>query len=156
MKLYEIDEAIMKLIDEETGEILDYEAFSNLQLQREAKLEGVACYIKQLDYEMQALKDEETKMKQRRKVKENTVKNLKAWLSAVLNGKKFETSKCKVSFRKTTSVIVDDEIFLKQHKDLCEENITYKYDKNKLKKILQNGTRLNGVMLSEGKSMTIK
>ena len=156
MKLYEIDEAIMNLIDEETGEILDYEQFSNLQMQREAKLEGVACYIKQLDYEIQALKDEEDKMKKRRKIKENSIKNLKTWLSAVLEGKKFETPKCKVSFRKTTSVVVDDEIFLKQHKDLCDEDITYKYDKIKLKKLLQSGTKLTGTMLFEKKSMIIK
>ena len=37
MNIYEIDNAMFSLIDEETGEIKDYEAFEELQMQREEK-----------------------------------------------------------------------------------------------------------------------
>ena len=35
MNIYEIDNAMMSLIDEETGEIKDFSAFEELQMQRE-------------------------------------------------------------------------------------------------------------------------
>lgn len=37
MNIYEIDNAMFSLIDEETGEIKDYEAFEELQMQKEEK-----------------------------------------------------------------------------------------------------------------------
>ena len=48
MKLYEIDEAILNCIDLETGEIIDTEQLDKLTMEREAKLENVACWIKEL------------------------------------------------------------------------------------------------------------
>ena len=37
MNIYEIDNAMFSLIDEETGEIKDFEAFEELQMQKEEK-----------------------------------------------------------------------------------------------------------------------
>ena len=51
MKLYEIDEAILNCIDLETGEIIDTEQLDKLTMEREAKLENVACWIKELKAE---------------------------------------------------------------------------------------------------------
>ena len=52
--LYEIDESIKALIDEETGEIADFEAFEALNLERDAKLENIALYIKDLKADAEA------------------------------------------------------------------------------------------------------
>ena len=38
MTLYEIDQAIQGLVDPETGELMDYEAFAALQMDRDARL----------------------------------------------------------------------------------------------------------------------
>ena len=54
MKLYEIDQAILALVDPETGEILDYEAFSELKMKREEKIEGMALWHKNLTAEATA------------------------------------------------------------------------------------------------------
>ena len=59
MKLYEIDAAIMECIDLETGEIVDADRLTALQMEREQKLENVALWIKDLDAEAKALKAEE-------------------------------------------------------------------------------------------------
>lgn len=49
MTLYEIDQAIMECVDLETGEIIDVEILSELQMERETKLESVALWIKKLE-----------------------------------------------------------------------------------------------------------
>ena len=44
MNIYEIDNAMFSLIDEETGEIKDFEAFEELQMQKEEKIENAALW----------------------------------------------------------------------------------------------------------------
>ena len=46
MNIYEIDNAMFSLIDEETGEIKDFEAFEELQMQKEEKIEIAALWHK--------------------------------------------------------------------------------------------------------------
>ena len=58
MTIYEIDQAIMECVDLETGEIIDTEQLDKLQMERDAKLENVACWIKDLKAEAEALKAE--------------------------------------------------------------------------------------------------
>ena len=58
MTIYEIDQAIMNCVDAETGEIIDTERLDKLQMERDAKLENVACWIKDLKAEAEALKAE--------------------------------------------------------------------------------------------------
>ena len=46
--LYEINEEIKNTIDLETGEIVDFEAFEKLQMERTEKLENIALWYKNL------------------------------------------------------------------------------------------------------------
>ena len=50
MTIWEIDQAMQTLVDE-NGELLDYEAFSALVMEREKKLENVACWVVNLEAE---------------------------------------------------------------------------------------------------------
>ena len=59
MNIYEIDNAMFSLIDEETGEIKDYEAFEELQMQKEEKIENTALWYKNLVAESKAIREEE-------------------------------------------------------------------------------------------------
>ena len=77
-------------------------------------------------------------------------------LSDDLQGSKFETARCKISFRKSTTTEVNEEEFLKFHKDLCTKIETYKYSKTDLKKMVQSGTPRHGVKLVENKSISVK
>lgn len=114
MKLYEIDQAIMaclesdtdEAIDLETGEILQLEA---LQMERVAKLEGVACYIKNMLAEAEAMKAEKNALAKREIVARNKAARLKAWLNEALNGEKLNTPKVAISYRTSETVEITDE-----------------------------------------------
>ena len=88
MKLYEIDEAILNCIDTETGEIIDADQLDKLQMERDTKLENVACWIKDLKAEAEAIKTEKQILANRQKVAENKAESLKKYLAYALDGKK--------------------------------------------------------------------
>ena len=58
--LYEIDQAIMNCLDEETGEVLDLDRMNALQMERKAKIENVALLYKNVKADMEAYKAEKT------------------------------------------------------------------------------------------------
>ena len=159
MKLYEIDEAILNCIDTETGEIIDTDRLDQLQMEREAKLENVACWIKDLKAEAEALKAEKMAFTERQKVAENKMESLKKWLAYALDGKKFSTAKCAVSFRNTESVEITPEgleALMKEHDEL----LTYKApepNKTAIKNAIKNdGLNVAGVQLVQNTSTIIK
>ena len=131
----------------------------SLQIAHETKLENIACYVKNLVAEVEALKTEEKNLNSRRKSKEKLVERLTYMLDNDLKGQKFETARCTISYRKSTSTVVDEGVFLKKYKnkkDMCEKIINYKYDKATLKKKLQAGEKIDGVSLSENNNISIK
>ena len=120
MNLFEIEKSINDLlevgyqefVDEETGEF-DEEAFnkslSELEVEKSQKIENIGLFIKNLNTDIADLKAEEKAMAERRKAKERKVESLKRFLSAVLNGEKFETAKLALSFRRSEQVQIVDE-----------------------------------------------
>lgn len=158
MKLYEIDNAILDCIDMETGEVIDIEKLNELQLERDTKIENVACWIKDLKAEAEAIKAEKQALAERQKVAENKVESLKKWLAYALNGEKFKTAKCAVSFRKSESVEVTDagiKSLMKEHDEL----LTYKApepNKTAIKQALKDGLNVDGVQLVQKTSTIIK
>ena len=141
MNIYEIDNAMFSLIDEETGEIKDYEAFEELQMQKEEKIENTALWYKNLVAESKAIREEEKALAERRKSLENKAENLKNFINRTLDGNKFSTSKVAISYRKSTAVEVDDEFIdyaMKNNNDL----LTFKRpepNKTVIKGMLQGG-----------------
>lgn len=108
MNLYEIDLSIQNLVDPETGELRDYEAFEALHMEREAKIENLCLWYKDLTAEAKAIKDEIDVLSKRMNVAVKKADNIKKLLSTVLNGEKFKTAKTSVSYRKSSSVELDD------------------------------------------------
>lgn len=153
MKLYEIDEQILNCIDEETGEIIDADMLNALQIERDAKIEGVALWIKDLKAEAEALKAEKQAFEKRQKTCENRAESLKQWLAVALNGERFKTTKCDVSFRAAKSVNVTD-VFALESRFLKFSNPTV--DKTAIKKAIEAGEQVSGAELIERKSVTIK
>ena len=158
MKLYEIDSAILECIDIETGEIIDTERLDALQIERDAKIENVACWIKDLKAEAEAIKAEKQKLAERQKVAENKAESLKKWVAYALGGQKFSTAKCAVSFRNTESVEVTEEgleALIKEHDEL----LTYKApepNKKAIKDAIKDGLNVAGVQLVQNVSTIIK
>lgn len=114
MTLYEIDRALVALMSEtnpETGELLaSPEDWDALQMERNAKLEGTACYIKELRARIGALKDETKTLQARQKALESKEAWLLENLRRSLDGESFETAKCQVKFKRNpVSVRISDE-----------------------------------------------
>lgn len=159
MKLYEIDNAILECIDLETGEIIDTDKLNELQLEREAKIEGVACWIKELNAEAEAIKKEKLALADRQKVAENKAERLKKWLAYALQGEKFRTAKCSISFRNTESVEVTEEGLENLMRGGCDELLTYKApepNKTAIKQAIKDGLNVQGVQLVQNVSTIIK
>ena len=107
--LYEIDQAILECVDLDTGEILDSDRLTALQMERERKLEGVALWVKDLNYEAQMVKEEADKLTARKKALDNKIASIKNWLLWALDGEKLKTARCNVYQTHSQKVVIDDE-----------------------------------------------
>ena len=159
MTIYEIDNEIMNCIDMETGEVIDTEKLNDLQMERDAKIENVALWIKELKAEAEAIKNEKQVLEERQKAAENKAESLKNWLAYALNGEKFKTAKCSISYRNSESVEVTEEgleALMREHEDL----LTYKTpepNKKAIKDAIKNdGLTVAGVQLVQKTSTIIK
>ena len=159
MTIYEIDNEIMNCIDMETGEVIDTDKLNDLQMERDAKIENVALWIKELKAEAEAIKNEKQALAERQRVAENKAESLKNWLAYVLNGEKFKTAKCSISYRNSESVEVTEEgleALMKYHEYL----LTYKTpepNKKAIKDAIKNdGLTVAGVQLVQKTSTIIK
>lgn len=113
LKLYEIENAITELVDLETGEILDVEAFEALSMERDSMIEGMACWYKNLAAEVNAIKEEENALAARRKSCEKAAARLKEHLTHFLGGANFKTARVSLSWRSSEAVeFVDETAFI--------------------------------------------
>ena len=157
MKLYEIENAILDCIDLETGEVIDTERLDALQMERDAKIENVALWIKDLKAEAEAIKAEKMALAERQKVAENKAESLKNWLAYALDGQKFSTARCAISFRKTEKVEISDVGMIRLMKE-HDELLTYKDpepNKTAIKQALKDGLTVQGVQLVQNISTII-
>ena len=161
MKLYEIDQAIESLVDQETGEIQDWAAFDQLQMERDQKIENVACWYKNLLAEAKAIRQEELALEARRHDLEAMAEKRKMWLRDALCGQKFATAKCVFSFRKTTCVnVTDGSAVAKWAEESGNADLVNYYapkiSKNDLAKLLKDNVEVPGAELVSGLSMGVK
>lgn len=161
MNIYEIDQQMLKLLDPETGELLDYEAFAELAMEKDAKIENMALWVKDLAAESKAIAEEIKALQSRKKAADNKAENLKKYLATILDGQKFSTAKCAVSFRTTPSVEVDEDFltWATTNIELGEPYLRYKepeVDKVALKDALKQGEVFEYARLVENISTTIK
>ena len=153
MNLYEINAESLNCIDTETGEVIDPEKLTALQMEKDQKVENVALWIKDLKAEVEALKAEKMAFADRQKAAENKIESLKKWLGETLDGQKFKSTKVAVSFRKTESVQVSDiwelgENFVKYSEPTA--------DKAAIKKAIKAGEEVKGAVLVESLSLSVK
>ena len=160
--LYEIDQGILECVDMDTGEIIDPEKLTALQIERERKLEGVALWVKDLNYEAQMVKEEADKLNARKKALDNKITSLKAWLLWALDGEKLKTARCNVYQTHSQRVAVADEDelikFLQTLND-PEKFLRFRdpeLKKDEIKKALKDGTIIPGAELETTESVVIK
>lgn len=154
MKLYEIDEALAQCFDPETGEIVDSDAYEDLREEKEKKIEGIACIIKNRQALIDALKAEKKRMDDRIATLENQNDNTKAFLDSVLDGHRFETEKAVCSYRKSTRVDITDM------SKIPDEYLNVKTEiapmKTAIKQALKDNKEVPGCALIETNNLSIK
>lgn len=153
MNLFEIDQAILSLIDEETGEVEDYGAFASLQMDKETKIENIALYIKNLLSDAEQLKAEKQRFAERQKQAEAKAESLKNYLDTFLAGEKFSSTKVNVTYRKSSSVDVYDITKIPE-KYLKFADPTA--DKTAINAALKNGEVIEGAKIVEKNNIQIK
>lgn len=175
--LYEIDERLRILeeymVDSETGELLSEEEFykklDEVQMALNEKIENTMCFYKNLMSDVESFKAEETKLAQRRKVKENLAERLKTRINDYivfqftdengvvhndqLNKWKFETPKVKISYRKSEKVEADIDTIPKEY---IKEKVEYSVDKTAIKNAIKNGATIEGAQLVTNINMQVK
>lgn len=158
MNIYEIDAAMLSLVDEETGEIKDYEAFEALQMERDTKVENMALWYKNLIAEGKAIREEEKTLAERRRGCENKAERLKDYLSEILQGNKFKTAKVAVSYRKSTAVDIEPD-FIEWAQNNADGLLTYKEpepNKTAIKDALKAGAEIPFAGMVERQNISIK
>ena len=155
MTLYEIDNEIMNCIDEETGEIIDLDRLNALEMERDKKIGNVACWIKDLKAEAEAIKAEKQALEKRQKAAENKAERLKEWLQGILQGEKFKDSRCSISYRKSEKVVFAEDFAYVTLPDSMKK-VTVEPRKTEIKDYLKTGATIEGVELVESSNIQIR
>lgn len=153
MNLYQIDSAILDCVDMETGEVIDSEKLTALQMERDEKIQNIALWVKNLEADAKAYKEEKDSFAAKQKAAENKADSLKKYLTTYLEGQSFKSTRVNVSFRASESVNVTDisklpEQFLKQAEPTA--------DKAAIKKMLKDGFAIDGAELVTNQNIQIK
>ena len=155
MNLYEIDDAILACVDQETGDILDLEKLEALEIEHDAKISNLACWVKDLRSDAAAIKAEKDALDKRMKAKENLADRISNYLQNYLNGAKFEDSRCAISYRKSESTEIAEDLDLNTLPDDCKK-ITVTANKTAIKAALKSGVMIDGCTLVTKNNIQIK
>ena len=153
MNLYEINNEILECVDAETGEIFDEEKYDALSMERDAKMENILLWIKNLNADIDALKNEKKSFEERIKSATNKRDSLKNYIASVLEGNKFKTDRVSVTWRKSESVEITDI------DSIPDELLKYREpeaDKTEIKKLLKLGHDIEGAELITNNNIQIK
>lgn len=154
MNLFDIDRQISECVDFETGEIIDIEKLEALTMERDAKIENVALWIKNLEDDIRGLDAQEKAFKERKDKAKKKVESLKQYLAGALEGQKFSTSKCVVSFRKSTKVNVLDESVIPT--EYMTEKVTREPNKTAIGAAIKAGMEIPGCELVQNINPAVK
>lgn len=163
MKLYEIMDEIescVKINDNQavntiTGEVIDIAALEKLKIDRDTKISNIACWIKNLRAEVEAVKQERKAFMDREKACANKMEALKSYLMYCLQGKKFSDSKVSISYRTSEAVEVDMEHI----KDIPEEFLRYvepEISLSTVKEAIKAGIEVPGCQLVKRTNIQIR
>ena len=152
--LYDIQRGITDCVDEETGEVIDFEKLSALTMELSEKIENIALWIKNLEADAEAFKREEEAFEERKKAAANKAESLRRYLDTALNGQKFATERVSVSFRSSKAVQIADNTELPA--EYIKTKVEKMPDKKKIGDALKNGIAVPGCALVTNRNMQIK
>jgi len=154
--MYNLQQLILDGADEE--ELKGY--MDTISLEREVKLEGYAMVIKNLENANAGIKSEEERFAKRRKYNENAIARMKERMAETLETvepdakgvKRLKTEKFTFSFRKSTSVQIENDAVIPPQFIKVEKTIS----RSELAKALKAGEQIEGAQLVENQSLSIR
>ena len=160
MKLYEIAPALRFalddiVVDEETGEILSSDALHAVEAQAAEKIEATALYLRELDAEAKAAKEEADRMLARVKSMQKRSDYLKSMLLDALHATgKVKTGRVTVSIRTTQAVEIEEGASLPEAYTTVKTTVTP--NKVAIKQALLDGVEVPGCSLEARESVSIR
>lgn len=154
--LYDLIDEIVNFeydIDEETGEITNLEELEKLELDKNAKIENLCLWVKNLEADAKIYKDEADSFTKKHKQAKAKAESLRKFIQNVLNGDKFKTDRVTISYRKSETLEVDDPTNIPFNYWVAQDP---KLDKVGLKKAIKAGETFDGVRIEEHMNMLIK
>jgi hypothetical protein len=167
MTLYELTKDYMDLLFAIDNEEIPEEAITDtleaITASIEEKADNIACMLKGLEAEAQAIRAEELRLAERRKAKERAYEKIKAYLSEELlkaNITAVDTARNKITFRKSESVhISNEDAFIAWAILNRDDLISYgKATPNRtaIKKALNGGAVIDGAELRVNQNIQLK
>lgn len=160
MKLYEIAPALRFalddiVVDEETGEILNADALHAVEVEAADKIEATALYLRELDAEAKAAKDEADRMIARVKSMQKRSDYIKSMLLDALHATgKVKTARVSVSIRTTQAVAIDEGANLPEAYTTVKTTVSP--NKVAIKQALLDGVEVPGCHIEERESVQIR
>ncbi len=160
MNLYDISAQLLTALDNvdvdpDTGEAQGFEALEALDLEFEDKAESLACYIKGLAADAEAIKTEKIVLATRQQLVEKKTERLKAYLANCMNnaGKtKLSTPRCSIYFKKSERVEVSDVNLLPEQ----FREVSVEAKKSKIKAALKNGEEVVGAQIVTSRNIVVR
>lgn len=167
MALYKIDDAIRSVAQlVEDGEIEAADAadtLESLNLERDAKLESVGCWLKELDAEATALDAEIRSLKSRRDAKQKCAERVSEFLVRALSDRgRFESPRIRLALKSTPPAVKidDDGRFREWAREnapaLLRTKVSEEPDRTAIKDYIRNGNTITGVSLAGGVRLEVK
>ncbi|SPT99147.1 siphovirus Gp157 family protein [Lysinibacillus capsici] len=119
------------------------------------KLEGYAMVLKNIESDIAGIKSEEKRLADRRKAMESNLARIKENMADTLltvEGNRVKTEKFTFSFRKSTSVQIENDAAIPPQFIKVEKTIS----RSELAKALKAGEQIEGAQLVENQSLSIR
>jgi hypothetical protein len=161
-RLYEISNMLTDalaaadtMVDQDTGELPpDWAKFlDDVQGERDHKALDVACVVKSIEAEAEALAQETATLIKRRAVLGRKAEAIRTWLAAWLQpGEKLRDTRAVIGWRKSTQVQIADEAALPE----AAWKVTREVSKTQIKEIIEQSGKCAGAEIVEKQNLQIK
>lgn len=162
MRLYEITQDIAELEElinnEELTEDEVTEVKSMIESVLNEKAEQIAYVIKNKESDIKAIKEEEKRLKEKRKSVEKSAERLKSYVLEnllTLDKKKIKTSVGDIAIRKSQAVEVSTDVNVLDDR-FKRVKTTVEADKAALKEAIKSGEVVDGVEIVENYSLNVR
>lgn len=169
MNLYQLSDAFEQLkenafvMDAETGEILfEPKDIDELNAAFDDKVDNIASWIKNLNALNASIKEEKKSLDARLKQNDKMIESLEDYLTNCMvkaDKKKFESSRNKITFRKSSKLVFDnEEQFIEDNfdGDFIKVKVERSVDKVALKKLITEGNQFEGASIQTTSNILIK